>query len=88
MKPNEIVRMRESLGLSQEALARLLVVSFASVNRWENGHSVPSGPVLILLQALRLATKSTRSRHVVREAIARGDSGIVFWRCVLAEARE
>lgn len=34
--------MRRQLALSQEALARQLGVSYATVNRWENGHSVPS----------------------------------------------
>ncbi len=34
--------VRIQLALSQEALARALGVSFASVNRWENGKSRPS----------------------------------------------
>lgn len=32
---------RLKLGLSQETLARKLDVSFATVNRWENGKAVP-----------------------------------------------
>jgi DNA-binding transcriptional regulator YiaG len=34
--------MRLQLALSQEDLARQLGVSYATVNRWENGQSVPS----------------------------------------------
>jgi DNA-binding transcriptional regulator YiaG len=34
--------VREQLGLSQEDLARELGVSFATVNRWENGQVKPS----------------------------------------------
>ena len=34
--------IRRQLALSQEDLARQLGVSFATVNRWENGHSRPS----------------------------------------------
>ena len=34
--------IREQLGLSQEDLARELGVSFATVNRWENGQAKPS----------------------------------------------
>ncbi|HEY3733884.1 MAG TPA: tetratricopeptide repeat protein [Streptosporangiaceae bacterium] len=34
-----LVRLRASLGLSQEQLARELGVSFATVNRWESGHT-------------------------------------------------
>ena len=34
--------IRRQLSLSQEDLARLLGVSYATVNRWENGLSKPS----------------------------------------------
>lgn len=36
-----IKQIRNYLNLNQEELAELLRVSFATVNRWENGHSVP-----------------------------------------------
>ena len=35
--PNKLKALREKLGLSQEAAARLLNVSLKSVYRWENG---------------------------------------------------
>lgn len=34
--------VRRQLELSQEELAQALGVSFATVNRWENGKTVPS----------------------------------------------
>lgn len=34
--------VRRQLGLSQEELAHALGVSFATVNRWENGKTKPS----------------------------------------------
>lgn len=34
--------VRKQLDLSQEKLAVLLEVSFATVNRWEKGHAMPS----------------------------------------------
>lgn len=37
-----IKEVRLQLGLSQEELAHALGVSFASINRWENGKSSPS----------------------------------------------
>lgn len=40
--PDRIRRLRAKLGLSQSRLAELLGVSFASVNRWENGQSRPN----------------------------------------------
>lgn len=47
-------RLRGRLGLSQEGLARLLGVSFATVNRWESNSatSEPHGVILVVLQAL------------------------------------
>jgi putative transcriptional regulator len=37
-----VIVLRRQLALSQEDLARQLGVSFATVNRWESGHSKPS----------------------------------------------
>jgi DNA-binding transcriptional regulator YiaG len=37
-----VKEIRRQLALSQEDLARQLGVSFATVNRWENGLSKPS----------------------------------------------
>ena len=38
----ELKKIRQSHGWSQEDLARELGVSFATVNRWENGKTKPS----------------------------------------------
>jgi len=40
--PMLVKKIREQLTLSQEDLARQLGVSYATVNRWENGQSKPS----------------------------------------------
>ncbi len=40
--PELVKEIRRQLSLSQEDLARALGVSFATVNRWENGKSQPS----------------------------------------------
>lgn len=37
-----IIKIRLELSLSQEAFAKLLGVSFQTVNRWENGHFEPT----------------------------------------------
>ncbi len=37
-----VKQVRKELGLSQEQLARELNISFSTVNRWENGRSMPS----------------------------------------------
>ena len=38
----ELKKLRQQQGWSQEDLARNLGVSFATVNRWENGKTKPS----------------------------------------------
>ena len=40
--PDRIKRLRADLGFTQQSLAKELGVSFASVNRWENGQTKPS----------------------------------------------
>lgn len=40
--PETVKEVRRQLALSQEELAHVLGVSFATVNRWENGKTVPS----------------------------------------------
>lgn len=39
---DKLLLIRVKMNLSQEALARILDVSFATINRWEKGHTVPS----------------------------------------------
>lgn len=39
---NLILEIRSRLNASQDDLAKLVGVSFATVNRWENGHSIPN----------------------------------------------
>ena len=40
--PAVVKLVREKLGMSQEDLARALNISFASINRWENGKNRPN----------------------------------------------
>lgn len=53
MNSTQIRTLREQLQLTQELFARILGVSFATVNRWENGKSVPSGDYARVLQTLQ-----------------------------------
>lgn len=57
MTGERLKTLRHRLHLSQEGLARLLGVSFASTNRWESerGVSGPHGTVLLVLLALEQA---------------------------------
>ena len=40
--PAVVKMVREKTGMSQEDLARALDVSFATINRWENGKTHPN----------------------------------------------
>lgn len=44
-----ILKLRAKLNLSQEELAKLLGVSFMSVNRWENGKYAPTKLIKVKL---------------------------------------
>jgi len=56
MIPQAIRELREYLHLTQEAFASVLGVSFATVNRWENGKTGPTGDYARVLQTLQQLT--------------------------------
>jgi DNA-binding transcriptional regulator YiaG len=56
-----IKSIRKELGISQEMLARDLNVSFATLNRWENGHTTPS------LLAMTRIKEYAEQNHVADE---------------------
>ncbi len=53
----DIKALRERMHLTQEALARILHISFVTVNRWERGHVRATNGVDAFLQALDRASK-------------------------------
>ena len=68
LSAGQLADIRKALGLSQEQMARLLGVSFASVNRWEGGHSAPTGPTQDLYAALDAAIRAGHSAEAIRQA--------------------
>ena len=52
MTPQAVKELREQLQLTQEVFASILGVSFATVNRWENGRTAPTGDYARVLQTL------------------------------------
>lgn len=51
--PIEIKEIRQKLGMSQEGLAKLIGVSFQTINRWERGVHEPSPLALEKIRALQ-----------------------------------
>jgi transcriptional regulator with XRE-family HTH domain len=68
LNADRLTAIRKQLGLSQEQMARLLGVSFVSVNRWEGGHSGPTGPTRDLYLALDAAVRAGHAPDVIRRA--------------------
>ena len=68
LAPANLAAIRKKLNLSQEQMARLLGVSFVSVNRWEGGHSSPTGPTLDLYVALDAAIRAGNTPEAIRQA--------------------
>jgi len=52
MQASDIKAMRDKMGITQEALARLLGVSFQTINRWERGVFKPSPLALEKIKAI------------------------------------
>lgn len=47
---NEIIKyIRKQLNITQEQLAHELNVSFSTINRWENGHTIPKKLAMVCL---------------------------------------
>ena len=53
IQPNEIQKIRKTLGVSQSVFAKLLNVSLSSIRQWEQGVRKPSGSTMILLELLQ-----------------------------------
>jgi transcriptional regulator with XRE-family HTH domain len=60
MTSQEIIDLRKTLGMSQVIFAEKLGVSFATVNRWENGRHIPSPLAIEKIKSLsKTATNAT-----------------------------
>lgn len=66
MAPEEIKRLRQVLGWSQERFARELGVSFCTVNRWERGKTEPSPMAIKFLKKLKEKSVVKNTRHTPR----------------------
>ena len=74
----QLTTIRKRLGLPQEQMARLLGVSFVTVNRWEGGHSSPTGPTLDLYLALNAALRAGHASAAILQA-TNGERGAFLY---------
>ena len=75
MTPRRLAEIRKALDLSQEKMGQLVGASFASVNRWEGGHSSPVGATLDLFRALDAALRSGKTGPQILGSF-NGDRGL------------
>jgi transcriptional regulator with XRE-family HTH domain len=89
LDPGRLTVIRRKLDMSQEQMARLLGVSFASVNRWEAGHSSPTGPIRDLYLALDAAIRKGNTPEAIRQAANNERSAFLYalFRMAYARAR-
>jgi DNA-binding transcriptional regulator YiaG len=62
MTPEEIQKLRHMLGVSQEKFAQLIGTTVVTINRWENGKTIPSRLYTRELNELR----STHASYLCR----------------------
>ncbi len=87
MNARAIKALRQRLGLTQQAFASLLGLSFVSVNKWENDGSTPTGLSAVLLQLLESALRSHSPADVMRALRATGASPLEVVRVLTALER-
>jgi transcriptional regulator with XRE-family HTH domain len=75
---DKLTAIRKNVGFTQEQMASFLGVSFASVNRWEGGHSSPTGPTLDIYLALDAAIRAGHNPETIRRA-ANADRGTFLY---------
>lgn len=72
MDGTEIRKLRKQLSLTQEEFAHEIGVTFATVNRWENGKSEPSRLALKVLTALNEKTAAAGRKSSRMNSADRG----------------
>jgi putative transcriptional regulator len=61
---NDVIRVRNKLGVSQTRFARLLGISEDTLQNWEQGRRKPTGPAKVLLKV------ASRHPKIILETVA------------------
>lgn len=59
LTPDEIIKTRKSLKMTQLDFSKLFDVSVVTVQGWENGRKNPRSTAIIILRMLRIDKKAT-----------------------------
>jgi len=71
MTSQEIIDLRKTLGMSQVIFAEKLGVSFATVNRWENGRHIPSPLAIEKIRSLARKPLTSNQIYTLSDLISR-----------------
>ncbi|MBI5531783.1 MAG: helix-turn-helix transcriptional regulator [Deltaproteobacteria bacterium] len=82
MRSLTVKPLRSKLGMTQQAFASLLGISFVSVNKWENGGSTPTGLSAVLLALLESALHVHPPLHVVQALRSAGGDPLAVVRAL------
>ncbi|MEH2327792.1 helix-turn-helix domain-containing protein [Nostoc sp.] len=75
LKISDLIRqLRQQLHLSQEKFAAKLGVSLRTINRWENGATVPSQMALKLIEEM-LEKMGEAGKRLVNEYLPKSEQG-------------
>jgi len=88
MTGEQVKAIRQGLGLSQEQFAQTLGVSYTTVNRWERGHTQPTGTALQMLMAFSRAGEQQNIGDVVAKALVVGGAAFLLYKILEAGFRE
>jgi len=77
LTPEEIVAIRQKLGLSQSELERLFGLGSKVVTRWETGRVVQGKTADVALRLLALDPANLRRLRLRRDEVSRADSDAV-----------
>ncbi|MBN3941140.1 helix-turn-helix transcriptional regulator [Nostoc sp. NMS9] len=73
LKISDLIReLRQQLNLSQEKFAAKLGVSLRTINRWENGYTVPSQMALKLIEEM-LEKMGEAGKRLVNEYLPKSE---------------
>ena len=74
LAPEEIVEIRQKIGLSQSELERLFGLGSKVVTRWETGRVVQGKAADVALRLLALDPANLKRLRLRRDEVSRGDS--------------
>jgi transcriptional regulator with XRE-family HTH domain len=78
MSPSQIRKIRKAIGFSQEQLARLLWVTYSTINRWEAGRAAPFGLHLRILLLLKEKISNPAFRATLRDPRSADPSFLLY----------